>query len=149
MAKWCLARRRRSRQSRGSARRRGHVRHGGGVPSSARAFIPSGTGLQLLRNLGSVRDELVRLGNERLVRDVDQYLAYLQQECAEEVAFVDYVTGALGHVYEQLSHEERRRVFQNYQPAFRSSPLHAYAPKGEVQFFCQMVEPGILSLFEG
>jgi hypothetical protein len=117
-----------------------------GRRTRSRQFTPSATALQLLRNLGSVQDNLKSLGKDTMVQEVDTYLTYLQEKCTHELEFIDYATAALGWVYRILSDWERLQVFRHYRPAARPSAQHAYAPKAEVQYFCKTIEPGILAL---
>lgn len=107
---------------------------------------PSVTALQLLINLGSVQRNLEALGKKAMVEQLDRYLVYLQERCTRELEFIEYVTAALGWVYHMVPDQERFQVFCDYRPADRPSSRHAYAPKAEVHYFCEVIEPLILAL---
>ena len=106
----------------------------------------SATALQLLGNLGSVRHNLENLGKEDIVRQLDRYLVFLQEKFTHELDFLLFASAALGWVYRTLPDQERFPVLRNCRPADRPSSRHAYAPKAEVQYFCEVIEPLILAL---
>lgn len=111
--------------------------------------VASTTALQLLGNIGLVRGNLEALGRDGIVQELDRYLVFLKEGCANELEFIDYATAALGWVYRTLADQERRRVFRDYRSADRPTFRHGYAPKAEVEYFCETIEPRILVLQSG
>jgi len=109
-------------------------------------FTPSVTSLQLLRNLGSIRDNLQEVGKVNVVRQLDRYIHYLQARCANDLEFIDYTTAAIQRVYQVLTPQERLQVFRDYRVAERFGLQRSYGPKAEIEYFCQQIEPEILAL---
>ncbi len=112
-------------------------------------YVASTTALQLLGNIGSARDKLESLGRDDMVQELDRYLVFLREGCANELEFIDYATAALGWVYRTLSDPERSRVFRDYRSADRPTFRHGYVPKAEVEYFRETIEPRILALQSG
>ena len=109
-------------------------------------FIPSANSLQLLRNLGVIRDSLQRLGKLDVIRQLDKYIDYLQTQCASDLEFIDCATAAIHWVYQVLTPGERRRAFCEYRMIDRHGLQHGCGPKAEVEHFCQKIEPKILAV---
>lgn len=109
-------------------------------------YVASTTALQLLGNIGAVRDNLEALGKDTMVQELDRYLVFLKERCTNELEFIDYATAALGWVCRMLPDRERVQVFWEYRPADRSSNRNSYVPKAEVEYFCETIEPLILAL---
>lgn len=113
------------------------------APIAPTTVTPSVTSLQLLGNLCLVRNNLQKLGKTEVIAHLDRYIDQLLANSADPVTFIDYATAAVHWVYRVLAPDERMVIFQGYCAISDGCACCPYAPKAEVAFFYQVIEPRI------
>ena len=104
--------------------------------------------LQLLANLAQICDNLTALNRAEEAAWLDQQVSALSGISLGNIRFVEDAIHLISHVFFQTDASQRGRVFAGYKRVARLPPGFAYAPKAEVHYFGEQIEPLILKVVE-
>jgi len=103
--------------------------------------------LALLSNLRTIFDNLERIGSS-IGPDLREIIGISVRNATESndpIERIDHLTDAIVRVWREIPRSQRSAVFQGYQEGKKRFG-GSYAPKAQVETFCEEVEPQILNL---
>lgn len=104
------------------------------------------TELQLLSNIGRIKSKAEKAGLPNVVEIIDRYYPPTTILVEPVIDSIARLTACITDAFDLTPKEMRKTVFAEYTKAEEYGEGMGYAPKTEVETFCEKIEPGILAV---